>query len=58
MSGSDAVEFLLAGAVAVQVGTLNFLRPDAGQFVLDGMIEHMSQRGISSLTGLSAAVHS
>lgn len=27
-SGADAIEFILAGATAVQVGTSNFLRPD------------------------------
>ncbi|HEV3233682.1 MAG TPA: dihydroorotate dehydrogenase [Candidatus Dormibacteraeota bacterium] len=49
MSGDDAVEFLLAGAVAVQVGTLNFLRPDAGRFVLQGIEAHMQRIGVRSV---------
>jgi dihydroorotate dehydrogenase (NAD+) catalytic subunit len=55
-SGEDAVEFLLAGAVAVQVGTLNFLRPDAGMHVLEGIRAHMRRRGLGRLAELSAAV--
>jgi len=52
-SGEDAVEFLLAGAAAVQVGTLNFLRPDAGRHVLAGIEAHMRGRGMTSLAELS-----
>ncbi|MDQ6748211.1 MAG: dihydroorotate dehydrogenase [Candidatus Dormibacteraeota bacterium] len=53
MSGDDAVEFLLAGARAVQVGTLNFLRPDAGRHVLAGIEEHLARRGAAELTQLA-----
>jgi dihydroorotate dehydrogenase (NAD+) catalytic subunit len=56
MSGQDAVEFMLAGAVAVQVGTLNFLRPDAGTFVLAGMEEHLRGRGLGAVRELHAGV--
>jgi dihydroorotate dehydrogenase (NAD+) catalytic subunit len=56
MSGEDAIEFLLAGAVAVQVGTLNFLRPDAGRFVLAGMEAHLRRHGTASVAALSAGV--
>ena len=56
MSGDDALEFLLAGARAVQVGTLNFLRPDAGRHVLDGLRQHMARRGASSLAALSPSL--
>jgi dihydroorotate dehydrogenase (NAD+) catalytic subunit len=56
MSGEDAIEFLLAGAVAVQVGTLNFLRPDAGRFVLEGMEQHLRHRSLARLSDLSPMV--
>lgn len=56
MSGDDALEFLLAGARAVQVGTLNFLRPDAGRYVLEGLRQHLARRGASSLAALLPAV--
>ncbi|MHB8507211.1 MAG: dihydroorotate dehydrogenase [Candidatus Dormibacteria bacterium] len=51
-SGEDAVEFLLAGAAAVQVGTLNFLRPDAGRHVLAAIERHLRRKGMSSLAEL------
>ena len=54
-SGDDALEFLLAGARAVQVGTLNFLRPDAGAHVLRGLVEHVARRNASSIAELSAS---
>jgi dihydroorotate dehydrogenase (NAD+) catalytic subunit len=56
MSGDDAVEFMMAGAVAVQVGTLNFLRPDAGRFVLDGIEGRLRDRRLASVGALKPAV--
>ena len=53
-SGQDAVEFILAGATAVQVGTLNFLRPDAGQHVLTGIETHLRHHGHASIVELGA----
>jgi dihydroorotate dehydrogenase (NAD+) catalytic subunit len=53
-SGGDAVEFILAGATAVQVGTLNFLRPDAGRHVLAGVETHLRHHGLGSILELGA----
>lgn len=59
LSGEDAVEFLIAGASAVQVGTLNFIQPDGALEVLSGIerycIRHGVQR-ISELVGTLAEV--
>ena len=55
MSGEDAIEFLLAGAVAVQIGTLNFLRPDAGRFVLQGIEAHMRRQKLGSVAAIRPA---
>jgi dihydroorotate dehydrogenase (NAD+) catalytic subunit len=52
MSGEDAIEFILAGAAAVQVGTLNFLRPDAGRHVLAGMEGYLQRHGNQRLEDL------
>jgi dihydroorotate dehydrogenase (NAD+) catalytic subunit len=46
----DAAEFLLAGAAAVQIGTANFIRPDASVQVIRGLAAHVAQRGFTSLT--------
>jgi len=44
----DAVEFLLAGATAVQVGTANFADPLASKKVLDGLAAYCAERSITA----------
>ena len=44
----DAIEFMLAGACAVQVGTANFVDPSASKRVLDGLQSYCSERGIDA----------
>jgi len=50
---NDAVEFFLAGAVAVQVGTASFADPCAAKKILDGLAELCTRRGVTvtELTG-------
>jgi len=43
MTGEDAVEFMLAGATAVQVGTANFVNVDAPLRVIKGIEEYVSR---------------
>lgn len=45
----DALEFLVAGASAVQVGTATFYNPRAAEDVLDGMIRRLDEAGVASL---------
>lgn len=45
----DAIEFLLAGATAVQVGTANFYNPTAGGEIIDGIETYLRQQGESSI---------
>jgi dihydroorotate dehydrogenase (NAD+) catalytic subunit len=45
----DAMEFLLAGARAVQVGTANYYRPTAAIDVLDGLPERLAALGARSV---------
>ncbi len=52
VNGIDAIEFLLAGAVAVQVGTANFLDPAAGVRVADEMKSFCVQQGIADMGSL------
>lgn len=54
MNGADAVEFLLAGARAVAVGTANFVDPFAPLKVIDGINEYLDRhgcRGVSEIVG-------
>jgi dihydroorotate dehydrogenase (NAD+) catalytic subunit len=54
--GTDAIEFLLAGAVAVQVGTMNFLDPAAGIKVAGEMEEYCAQHGVTDMGSLVGAL--
>ena len=43
---------LMAGASAIQIGTINFTNPRAGIEILEGLEEFMQQEGIKSITKL------
>jgi dihydroorotate dehydrogenase (NAD+) catalytic subunit len=51
-TASDAVEFIMAGASAIQVGTASFTNPRAPLDVLEGIEEFMKQEGINNLIDL------
>ena len=55
MTGIDAIEFLLAGATAVQVGTATFRNPLAPLEVIEGIGCYMRQHGISDVRELIGA---
>jgi dihydroorotate dehydrogenase (NAD+) catalytic subunit len=55
-TAEDAVEYLLAGACAVQVGTANFQDPRVSLRVLDGLEKFMAKRGMRSLKDLIGKV--
>jgi dihydroorotate dehydrogenase (NAD+) catalytic subunit len=48
-TAEDALEFLIAGACAVQVGTANFIDPDAMQKVIDGLELFCREEGIDDI---------
>lgn len=52
----DALEFMLAGAGAVQVGTANFVNPRACLDILDGLRKYCLERGIGRLAELVGAL--
>jgi dihydroorotate dehydrogenase (NAD+) catalytic subunit len=52
----DAIEFLLAGAWAVQVGTANFASPDATLQIADGIGQFLAARGLASPADLTGKV--
>ena len=56
MTGEDAIEFLMAGATAVSVGTANFNDPAASVHVVKGIEEYMSKYGISDINELIGCV--
>ncbi len=52
----DAVEFLMAGAVAVQVGTANFTDPFACPEIIDGLNDWCDRHGIKNVSELTGTV--
>jgi len=52
MDAEDAVEFLLAGAGAVQVGTANFVDPQTPVTIIQGLEDFCRRRGISAVKDL------
>jgi len=55
-TASDAIEFLMAGAKAIQVGTASFTNPRAPLDILDGMEEFMRDQGIKDIADLIGKV--
>lgn len=55
-TGTDAVEFMLAGATAVAVGTANFMNPQATVDVVDGIIDYCEEQGVSDVNDLIGAL--
>ena len=55
MTGLDAIEYLLAGASAVQVGTATFVNPRATLDVLEGIHQFMEQEDIQDIHELIGA---
>ena len=55
-TGEDAVEFLLAGANAIAVGSANFQNPYAPLLVRDGIASYMQENGISRVDRLTNGV--
>ena len=49
MTWSDAVEFILAGAAAVQIGTATFIDPQAPVKILEGIETYLSAKGFSDI---------
>lgn len=56
MNATDAIEFLLAGASAIQVGTANFIDPTISVKILEGIEEYMLRHGIQQVSDLTGAL--
>lgn len=57
MTATDALEFILAGATAVQVGTASFINPSAAQAIAADMERWLADRSIFSLKELIGAIN-
>lgn len=50
MNWQDAVEFMIVGASAVQLGTVNFINPNAGNEIVEGLNEYCAKMNYSSIS--------
>lgn len=55
-SWKDAVEFMLAGAAAVQIGTYNFVDPVISMKVIDGINDYCDRHGFLSVSEITGAL--
>ena len=56
MTADDALEFILAGATAVAVGTANFVNPCTTAEIVDGIEAYMKKYGVEDINELIGAV--
>ena len=55
-TAEDAIEFILAGATAVSVGTANFFNPYATKKIAEGIVSYMERHHVEKITELIGAV--
>jgi dihydroorotate dehydrogenase (NAD+) catalytic subunit len=54
-TAKDALEFIMAGATAIQVGTANLANPRAALDVLEGMEQYLGKEGVKDIRELIGA---
>lgn len=55
-TGMDAIEFIMAGASAIQVGSANFIKPDISLDIIKDIEEFMKTQGINSLAEIRGII--
>ncbi|HXR03798.1 MAG TPA: dihydroorotate dehydrogenase, partial [Verrucomicrobiae bacterium] len=55
-SAADAIEFMMAGATAVAVGTANFYEPQTALQVIAGICEFMKKKNLSDVKEITGCV--
>jgi dihydroorotate dehydrogenase (NAD+) catalytic subunit len=57
MNAADALEFIMAGATAIQVGTATFIEPDAPVRIIEGISQFLTENGISDYSELIGCIN-
>jgi dihydroorotate dehydrogenase (NAD+) catalytic subunit len=57
MNTTDALEFIMAGAAAVQIGTVTFIEPAAPVTILEGIEKFLSEKGISDYSEIIGCIN-
>ncbi|MBI3192506.1 MAG: nitronate monooxygenase, partial [Pedosphaera parvula] len=55
-NAADAIEFMMAGATAVAVGTANFYEPNTALHVIAGIKDFMQRKGIQDVSEITRSV--
>ena len=56
MNATDAIEFMLAGATSIQIGTANFIDPQVSVKVIEGIEQYCNDNGFASVSDLTGAL--
>lgn len=56
MNWKDAIEFIMVGATAIQIGTVNFVNPRAGLEIKEGIEQYMIKEGIKDLSEIRGII--
>ncbi len=56
MNAQDVIEFIMAGATLVQIGTANFIKPDIAIDIVNELSEYMDREGIKSLNEIRGII--
>lgn len=56
MNSDDALQFIMAGATAVQIGTANFVDPQTTVKVIDGIADYMTRHNIQDINSLRGII--
>jgi dihydroorotate dehydrogenase (NAD+) catalytic subunit len=56
MTAADALEFIIAGATAIEVGTANFVNPRATEEIIDGIEHYLKEHRLASIKELIGSV--
>jgi len=57
ISANDAIEFFLAGASAIQVGTASFIDPQISIKILDGILKYLTEKGFSDINEIIGLIN-
>jgi dihydroorotate dehydrogenase (NAD+) catalytic subunit len=58
MHWQDAIEYFLAGATAIQIGTANFINPSISQDILHGIEQYLLQKNIKNIKEIIGSMKS
>ena len=56
MNATDAIEFILVGATAIEIGTANFINPSISQEIVYGLSEYLDRHNIKNISEIRGII--